>query len=166
MTKLIGHKFLFLFTEGVADHYTIHNEPAFSLDKRWIFTSKETLAFKVTACQDAHLVVATVPFYKDTDAAEIIFGTNNNRETKIIADRQNSNDFQVVSTPNILDCDSSREFWISWDGGMLRAGRGPVYSDELVSMAYNLVNVSAVSLTTANGKAGIWTLHRREGDFL
>ena len=133
------------------------------MDKRWLFTSKETFRFFVGACRDASLVIATIPFYKVDQASEIILGANNNKETRIFPDRSNQEDYQIAETPNILDCDTLREFWISWDGGILRVGRGKEYDDELLSVSYSWLNISAIALTTGNDVYGRWVFFKKEG---
>ena len=126
-------------------------------------TSKETLSFSLQACSDAHLAITSVPLDHNQQSAEVVFGADNNQEVRVIPDRQDSDSYEVAHVHNVLDCGTPREFWISWDGGVIRAGRGTPQQDELVSSPHSWVNMSSVSLTTGNNQNGIWKFHKREG---
>ena len=150
---------------GPEQSATWYADLEFKTDRRWIFTSKDTFSFHLQACRDVHFFVSTIPFTVNTaPCAEVVFGSNNNQEVKLIPDRPyNADDIHVVQVPNVLDCNRLRDFWISWDGGMLRAGIGSAYAEELISAPHNLINVSAVGTTSAEGVNATWSYSRHQG---
>lgn len=44
--------------------------------------------------------------------------------TKTTIKTVNGNTLATVSTPNILNCEESREFWVSWDEQSITVGKG------------------------------------------
>ena len=150
---------------GAGQGYIWNSDLEYKTDRRWIFTSKESLSFYVQACKEVHFFVSTIPFTVNSQpCGEVIIGTNENQEIMLRPDRPYDFHTTYSSTVrNLLDCDKPRKFWISWDGGMLRAGRGDVYEDELISAAHKLENTSAVGTTAAEGVDAMWTFGRHEG---
>ena len=63
-----------------------------------------------------------------------------------------------VNTPGILSCEEMRPFWVSWGGGLIKAGRGHlVDEDEIMSWQDSEpMTPATMSFTTGWGANGDW----------
>ena len=82
----------------------------------------------------------------------------------IVYDRSRT-DRSVTRTPNILSCDVSRPFWVSWLNGKIRLGRDELYDDDIVAWNDGSPHdVTSVGLATGvNGSGGKWEFSRDSG---
>ena len=63
-----------------------------------------------------------------------------------------------VDTPGILSCDEMRTFWIHWDAGLIRVGRGPSVGRGEFMYWFNafIFPVHALSVSTGWTAIGLW----------
>ena len=137
-----------------------------TFDVLWLKVSKETFHFKVQACEQAYIVLAQTVYFKDENSAEIVIGANGNMETRVIPDRTKPSEYQTEATRNILDCNSMREFWISWENKEICVGYGQPYEEEIMSVPYNIDEIVGISLSTSNAGKGTWEIAKHEGESL
>lgn len=71
-----------------------------------------------------------------------------------------------VDTPNILDCDEIRQFWVWWDGGTIRVGDGfeVGYSPFMSFVDENPYEVNYVTLSTGWDASGEWRIEEGQGE--
>jgi len=72
-----------------------------------------------------------------------------------------------VSTPGILNCNEMLPFWLSWNFGYIKVGRGRIV-DEQAFMTWqdpDPMSVSLLSITTGWDSTGIWHFANFEGIF-
>ena len=82
--------------------------------------------FKVKAAHDAMISLLSVPSNFNAPSYEIVIGANGNTMTVLhLKSELNDVIFQVY-TPNILNADELRSFWVSWLDGMVHFGTGEV----------------------------------------
>ena len=64
----------------------------------------------------------------------------------------------TASTPNILNCNEMRFFWLSWDSGQLEVGKGMVYPEgRFIGWLDSLPHpVTTISLSTGFGASANW----------
>jgi len=67
-----------------------------------------------------------------------------------------------ANTPNVLSCEISRKFWISWENGQIRVGQGVPYEQMILSLDYAHV-VTVVALSTDLLVSGTWKFSHEEG---
>ena len=96
--------------------------------------------------------------------AEVVLGDLGNNVSSIREVVGGSNTIQV-ETPNILDGQSFRTFWIRWQNG-IEVGEGPVVGiDEFMRMdGLFVTNINAVGLTTAFGAVGDFRMNSLQGE--
>ena len=120
---------------------------------------KTYFLFEVQACSDAHLAMAAIPHNSQTVSYEIVIGANANGFSLIRLGRQLP-DIVRKSTPGILDCGSSRAFWVSWRSGRIAVGRGSsVGSDQFMELNVNKSHsVNNIGVSTGFGSNGTWKI--------
>lgn len=76
------------------------------------------------------------------------------------------NSYDQVSTPEILDCDEMRTFWVRWHAHTIALGRGgDGYGDVVVQWEdpNPKDRVIQVHVDTGDDKEGLWQFIGREG---
>ena len=94
------------------------------------------LKFKVTACSDALIELRSDNSQTDNSVVyEFLIGYNNNQNTSITVKRDGRQlKIQTANTPNILECKSAKEFWVSWKSHKMEIGTGSeLYKNQLIS---------------------------------
>lgn len=71
------------------------------------------VVFQVKACRDAHVALSEMFNNVQTRTYEIIIGGNGNQNS-FIRDDNTFGEVQRVDTPNIMDCDNFKTFWVKW----------------------------------------------------
>ncbi len=115
---------------------------------------RESMTFSVKACSDAHIVMSYVPGLTLYDSYEVALGVSDNHESVIMLGR-GGEELVRESTPNLLDCNQDKSFWISWPytdtGIIISAGSGSVVgTNSFISteMTANTFKVNSVSVST------------------
>lgn len=75
------------------------------------------------ACNDA--ILGLFDYYHTDKLYEVVIGGSSNQNTWIRSERLGDSE-KRVSTPNILNCDEYRGFWLSWYDGKIAVGQGEV----------------------------------------
>jgi len=69
--------------------------------------------FQVQACRDAHFALSELFNNIRTRTYEIIIGGNGNQNS-FIRDDNTVGEVLRADTPNIMDCDNFKTFWVTW----------------------------------------------------
>ena len=148
-----------------AASYSIHTRAENPSDtpEMWLATSRSTFHFKVKSCQEAIIRLNGNPTSNPDDAAEVIIGSNSNQEVRIIPHLSNMDQDKTVATRNVLDCDSHREFWISWEDSVIRVGHGQPYEVEILSETHAISEITSFTLASGDLHDGYWELSKTEG---
>ena len=139
-----------------------HTEMAYDLSRaQYVVASRSSLTFKVRTCKDAHVMLfsnaAEMEAYEVVigGSSNTITGIRARRQAvskihihctcscipvhKSLCKKYpiNSDDslqqyVDYASTPDILHCNESRAFWVSWDAGLIRVGTGAVPDTEIL----------------------------------
>lgn len=124
------------------------------------------MVFAVRARRDVHLLLAAMPGTDSTLAYEVHLGMNSNQESLIT--RKDGSLRLVLETPDILDPDEFRCFWMSWmvtTKTVLQLGVGCVIGDNVLETVVDkeeaVFPINAYSITTGLGIDGEW--HFAEG---
>ncbi|CAH1794507.1 unnamed protein product [Owenia fusiformis] len=139
---------------------TIYTPNDYNFVHGWITTyGLNQIVFEIEACSDAHIQLPLDPTNTAVDVYEVVLGGWANTQSAI-RDRKMGELKTQAATPNILNCDEFRKFWISWKGGLIQVGTGSLYGiNRIMSWqdpAPHLVN--AVSVATGFGHEAIWRL--------
>ena len=69
------------------------------------------------------------------------------------------------TTPDILDCDELRYFWVRWDQGV-EIGLGRIVGVDVVAQLTDYIgkDIRHVSFATGAGQIGEWHMHNSEGN--
>lgn len=101
-------------------------------DQAWVdVTSFSSFKYRVAACADARLELSAK--HQD-DASAILYrirmGFQSNRKTRI-ENMQDGHSLDV-DTPQILNCDVARYFWLHWDAEGIQLGRGERLMEDII----------------------------------
>ena len=95
----------------------------FGFDTLWLRqVQKSSVVFGVRTCNDAILALSE-EMQQVSNSYEIIIGGYSNQRSEI---RPNVQTVPVtwLDTPDILSCNETRFFWVSWEGGVIEVGLG------------------------------------------
>ncbi|XP_077300115.1 uncharacterized protein LOC143920947 isoform X1 [Arctopsyche grandis] len=116
--------------------------------------------FKVRAANDAHVALTTGPGESDP-MVEIFIGGWSNKKSVIRYNRQKPDQVEV-ETPDILNADEFRGFWVRWNGGSVSAGREGE-GDAFISWDNpNAFPIEHVGVSTGWGATGTWIIEGRD----
>ena len=88
---------------------------------------QSSVVFQVMACRDAHVALTQQFNNLQSPTYEIIIGGNNNRNSFIRNGIGTAEELYRVDTPDVLDCNSYRTFWVRWNtDNKLGVGRGAI----------------------------------------
>jgi hypothetical protein len=111
-----------------------------------------SLVFHLKIATDAYLALTPTKGNYDGKIYEIVIGAFSNT-CSIIRVAKQDNMVASGSSPNILDADSFRPFWISWSNNNIIVGKGAVVGDDIL-VAYDEydtpVAVNYLSITGFN----------------
>ena len=118
---------------------------------------RSSLTFRVRACNDAHLALASVLGDTSYHTYEVVIGASSNQYS-VIRNMTLQNNLMAAHTPDILSCDESRPFWLSWAGGLIQVGRGTRVSvDRFIEwQETEPYPTNAVAISTGWGATGEW----------
>ena len=89
---------------------------------------------------------------------EIKLGYNSNQKSKIT--RLDTDLSEEAETPDILNSNEKRSFWISWPNLRVNVGRGTVVGEDMfltLHLEYN-IPIGAFSFSTGAAVSGVWHL--------
>ena len=71
----------------------------------------------------------------------------------------------TVQTPDILDCQEFKKFWLSWEEGLIRLGHGLATGvDSIIQWQDpNPYIIKGVAISTGYGATGKWDFSQIEG---
>ena len=132
------------------------------LGQVWFIPLLEQFLFDVRACSEAHVHLSTTVATRAAPTYDLIIGAQNNMQTTLVDE---NGVVQVqVDTPEILHCYENRDFWITWNDGIIRLGEGMEYGsvvlEYIMPSAYYFIHVS---LLTDNDFEGEWNFRMDSG---
>lgn len=113
--------------------------------------------FDVKACNDAHVILSEQ--HSDViNSYEIVIGGWGNTKSVIRTCKQCQPRTSFIGNP--LSCDSFKSFWISWENGAIRVGRGHIIGHgefmKWTDPSSHLVNY--VGISTWRGSSTEWKI--------
>ncbi len=130
------------------------------MDVGYDFSKESSVLFEVQACNDAHVALSTSRGNTRSNTYEIVIGGWGNAKSAIRRGRQDR-ELAFPNTPGIVDCANPRPFWISWQGGRIRLGKGHIVGSDVAAEyqdAHAYV-VNYVSVSTGWGSTGQWEVY-------
>ncbi len=132
-----------------------------------IYSNYTYFVFGVRTCMDAH--VGLLPPTGSTESYyEVVIGGYSNSRSDI----RRWPDVGIpvhVQTPNILNCDQYRHFWVSWDNneGIIRLGTGTIVGllEFLSWTDPNFLIPESFAISTWHNDDGDWEMEQRFGMF-
>lgn len=112
--------------------------------------------FRVKAPHDAHIALASTP-YESKPMYEVFLGGWKNTKS-VIRKNQEQPDVADVPTPNILNTNEYKSFWIKWEYGTISAG---VQGDSRPIMSWQdsaMVPIQYFGVCTGWGASGHWII--------
>ncbi|CAC5398571.1 unnamed protein product [Mytilus coruscus] len=139
-------------TPDILDH-------AMHLNKYGVEGSKITFfTFQVKASRDANIYLSssttmdsTIPFY------DVNFGAHTNRKTQLVRRKDNllttpfSTSWNAVIDRHRLKGWEFRDFWVSWDGGVIKNGRGSVIGEWTDPNPFLVKSIGVLNSYNSNG---------------
>lgn len=114
------------------------------------------ISFKVKAPHDAHIALTSTP-YESKPMYEVFFGGWGNTKS-VIRKNQEQPDVVQVPTPNIMNANEYKSFWIKWEYGTLSAG---IQGDSRPIMAWQdsaSFPIQYFGVCTGWGASGHWII--------
>ena len=102
-------------TDDSYDYYRYHK----------IVTGQTSFGVGIQSCSDAHIGLSEIPGLSSLNMYEIVIGGWSNTKSVIRRGRQGAIEVET-STPDILNCNSMKYFWVTWDDGAIEVGIGAV----------------------------------------
>ncbi|CAH1796733.1 unnamed protein product [Owenia fusiformis] len=124
-------------------------------------SGKTFFTFDVKTCHDGHIQLSKTAGNIDKNTYEILLqGWNTVRKTSAIRDSRQGK-LEVYHNGQVVYCDATTSFWISWSGGYIEVGRGHVYGRDtfLQWKDPSPHPVNAVQFTSGFGANGTWTVY-------
>ena len=143
-------------SDGTYDYYRYH----------LTVIGRTSNIFSLKACHDGHVGLAEVVGLSSLTMYEIVIGGWQNSKSVIRRARQGTIEVEA-STPNILDCNSARNFWLSWEDGVIQFGTGGIVGQTRI-LSYtdpNPYTVNSLTVATAEGQIGDWRFFSGQGCF-
>ena len=147
---------------------TVSTESLYQVHTAWnnmnsyvniVTKSKRFLIFQVRSCRSANVFLMERPDSLST-AIQLILGDAENTRTVI---RLPDGQMTQTSTPNILSCNLYRQFWINWDLGSIKVGKGIPNEDQFLEVEYTVSSVTVFGVSTEHEVVGDWRFSRDEG---
>ncbi|XP_065219813.1 uncharacterized protein LOC135845271 [Planococcus citri] len=120
--------------------------------------------FKIKAPHDAHIALTSTP-YESKPMYEVFFGGWKNTKSVIRKD-QTQPDVVEVPTPNLLNPNEYKSFWIKWEYGTLSAG---VQGDFRPLMSWQdsaMFPIQYFGVCTGWGASGHWIIENSPPSFI
>ena len=145
-------------TPGDRDYHHVWATPLYN---------EQTFTFYVAACKEAVVVLATTVGDILHDAYELTLGTEDN--TKVVLKKAVDGELVVVKEVDLyhsLNCLLLTRFWVAWDNGIIRAGRGDMYVYQFLYWEdpdENYPRIHGIALTNEDDSDAIWRFPRDQG---
>lgn len=111
------------------------------------------------ACREASLLLSTYPNAPDEDLLEVVIGFDKNQRTGF---RKNGEFIRQEKTPDVLNCNEYRVFWVAKVMSTLQFGFGDVNENILLRQP-NSKSFTTISFATAVGVVGDWEIFKDSG---
>jgi len=117
------------------------------------------LTFKLTACNDASILLSEMQLADGSNAHEIRLGTNSNTRSSFYLDKTGTGHAIEVDTPNILKCPEPGTYWISFGDGIINVGTGPqIGINAFLGYNYSTLDIKFLAFATDNSAIGNWMI--------
>ena len=128
-------------------------------------TDKQEIIISVEACREAHISLSEIPGIFAHLTYQIIIGHNSNSQTILREGINSQVALAQASTPGILDCQSSQNFWVVWGDDTISFGKGivPEQNRVLHFTSSNMHSMNALSVMTPQDVQGIWKFYSFSG---
>ena len=127
-------------------------------DQVWLSVIDEySIVFKARACSDVHVGLARYPGISYIEMYEIVIGGWDNAKSVIRTGMQQEPKAEL-DEPDVVSCDKSQHFWVSWFDGRIAVGRGStVGSREMLHWQDpDPHEITGVGITNAADYNGTW----------
>ena len=128
-------------------------------------TRRNHIRFSVKAASNSFLflsekLVNTIDYNNDHGYAEIALGGWGNSKS-IIYRGTMFGESGAVSTPGILDGTAFKNFWASWNNGVIKVGSGFIIGDNVIMEKWYplTTHIKYLALLNAYGSSGNWKLY-------
>ena len=150
----------------LGDTASIHTE-GYTYENVWISVIEHGfITFSVRTCKNAYVLLSFEPDLASEFAYEIILGDDD--LVSHILEGSGGYPIATASTPDLLDCNTHRQFWISWTGenGVLSAGTGTRRENsEFLRVAISNQTLSWFTcVAIATSGEGWWEFASMKGD--
>lgn len=127
---------------------------------------RDFFTFDVMTCKDARLALSTTPGEHHKNTFEIVIGSSDDPTAKLVyIDSEGNSHLQdEAGLHNLVHCDESRQFWVSWDNLRVEVGMGELGNNKFLSNQGTFSDhLTAVSISTGNDSMGQWSFLQADG---
>jgi len=131
---------------------------------QYSLTDKMELIIGVHACRDATIALSEIPGILAHRTYELVIGANDNTQTILKRGVKGAAIF-IAETPGILDCQTSRILWATWNKDGISFGKGSVVGQNRVLFYKDVAfhQISALSVMTPLTVRGVWGFYTFSG---
>lgn len=142
------------------DVYTLFTNGSNKLTRNVLVTEDASFTFSVKSCGDIYIILHNNPGQVTNDAYYIVMGYDLDSKT-IITKKSDKDIVHIFDTPDILNCDSFKDFTLSWKGNAIElTGEGKTifnWEDD------KMLPIQSVALGTKHAETDIWNIPRDSG---
>ena len=125
------------------------------------------MIFSLKACKNARMMLLRSNEQGTRNVYEIVIGLDNNSRSYIHLWESEASRLHYTNTPNVLSCNISQEFWLSWENGLIGFGGGRIQWQATLMQYQDPTSppptVNSLSLATGSAVRGTWTIYRHAG---
>jgi hypothetical protein len=126
------------------------------LEYHWFPSGTHGVVFRVKAGHDAHLALAPTDSERDPMLEVFIGGWNNTKS--VIRKNRTKPDVFEANTPDILNGNEFRGFWIRWDGNVIAVGKEGEGAPFMTYESSDNFPINFVGICTGWGATGSWII--------
>ncbi|CAD5121951.1 DgyrCDS10412 [Dimorphilus gyrociliatus] len=152
---------LYIFSKTLLTDFQFETRTKNHIKDYWI-AANEQLSFSVLACGNVRLILSPFPRTVSPNSIAIIIGKREKNDTLIeIGDVGRRNVTSIVVPDDILVCLNPSAFWIHWNNGLVRLGKGYVLEESFllahdISHIPDSTEVRNVGMSTDKVPYGEW----------
>lgn len=151
--------------------YSVQTPGDYNYNHFWLvpLANERTFTFTVAGCKDVILTLAQTPTNTLSSAYELTLGAESNTKA-LLKESDGDGGFNLVREAELyhaLDCNVGNEFWVTWDGGIIRVGRYNPYQYQFIYWEdpnEQYPKIHGISLANYDDNEALWQFSRDQGE--
>lgn len=144
----------------------VYTELERDFNQATVTPSGESFQFQVKACMDLHIFLTQNPGSVEAYAYQIVLGSDDNQKSSI-RKKEPYQHTETFDTPNVLNCESYLDFWLSWTSNIIEMGTGVTTGNNMLFSWRDVSNpypINVLSLASRHSGQVVWQFLRESGE--